>query len=51
MTQAHWHPAAKDLMARRKAGDAYGTLAAAGTVAATVVLPLAWRGSTARADR
>jgi hypothetical protein len=33
------------------AGDGYGTLAAAGAVAATVVLPLAWPGSTARTGR
>jgi hypothetical protein len=32
------------------AGDGYGTLAA-GAVAATVVLPLAWPGSTARTGR
>jgi hypothetical protein len=33
------------------AGDGYGTLAAAWAVAATVVLPLAWPGSTARTGR
>ena len=33
------------------ADDGYGTLAAAGAVAATVVLPLAWPGSTARTGR
>jgi hypothetical protein len=33
------------------ARDGYGTLAAAGAVAATVVLPPAWPGSTARTGR
>jgi hypothetical protein len=34
-----------------RAGDGYGTLAAAAAVAATVVLPSAWPGSTARTGR